>query len=216
LTAGTDHLEAEERANSLYHLGSSDCPELLRSAWRVSLFCWLRRSSGGSGLSCGSLFRLVRGICGSLIRSNGAGKFRSRSRRTRCRMVGRRFFFAARCLSNQFDLPVKHSAVIADEHPAGAKAPLSRQLHAFGGSAITSRNRSDYDIRLFEGNVMAATPGNHWLAGSRALPALPGPVCALPRLRGPWASGLPEALTNTMSALRANWLQPLPKSKPAR
>jgi hypothetical protein len=28
---------------------------------------------------------LVRGICGSLIRSNGTGKVGSRSRRTRCR-----------------------------------------------------------------------------------------------------------------------------------
>ncbi len=35
---------------------------------------------------------LVREICGSLIRSNRAGKPGSRSRRTRCRMVGRRFF----------------------------------------------------------------------------------------------------------------------------
>ncbi|MGA3239944.1 MAG: PadR family transcriptional regulator [Bryobacteraceae bacterium] len=31
------------------------------------------------------MLSLVRGICGSLIRSNGAGKLGSRSRRTRCR-----------------------------------------------------------------------------------------------------------------------------------
>jgi hypothetical protein len=36
-------------------------------------------------------FCLVRGICGSLIRSNGAGKVGSRSRRTRCRWASAPF-----------------------------------------------------------------------------------------------------------------------------
>jgi hypothetical protein len=53
---------------------------------------------------------LVRGICGSLIRSNGAGKVGSRSRRTRCRW-GVGFFSVASCLSNQFELPGKPYAV---------------------------------------------------------------------------------------------------------
>jgi len=45
----------------------------------------------GTSANAGFLFCLVREICGSLIRSNRAGKSGSRSRRTHCRMVGRRF-----------------------------------------------------------------------------------------------------------------------------
>jgi hypothetical protein len=50
---------------------------------------------------------LVRGICGSLTRSHGAGKLGSRGRRTHCRWSA---FFIASCLSNQFDVPSKRYA----------------------------------------------------------------------------------------------------------
>ena len=53
--------------------------------------------------------RLVKGICGSLIGSNGAGKVGSRSQRTRCRWGGGSF--VASCLSKQFGLPGKRYAL---------------------------------------------------------------------------------------------------------
>jgi hypothetical protein len=45
----------------------------------------VKSEPGTWGGSPGRNIGLVRGICGSLIRSNGAGKVGSRSRRTRCR-----------------------------------------------------------------------------------------------------------------------------------
>jgi len=51
---------------------------------------------------------LVGGICGSLIRSNGAGNL---SPRTRCRMVRASDLFPASCLSSQFDFSDKRCAV---------------------------------------------------------------------------------------------------------
>jgi hypothetical protein len=60
---------------------------------------------------------LVRGICGSLIRSNGARKLGSRSWRTRCRWASA--ISVASCLSNQFDLPGKRYAAREDQSSAG-------------------------------------------------------------------------------------------------
>lgn len=57
---------------------------------------------------------LVRGICGSLIRSNAFGKLGPRTRRTRCRMARASALFLASCLSRQFDFPGKRYAVSED------------------------------------------------------------------------------------------------------
>jgi len=56
-------------------------------------------------------FRLVREICGSLIRSNGGRKLGSRSPRTRCGIARLQLFaFVASCLSNPFALSVNATA----------------------------------------------------------------------------------------------------------
>jgi hypothetical protein len=57
------------------------------------------------------LFRLVGGICGSLMGSNGAGKLGSRSRRTRCPMAGRRLFFVGSYLRTGLAFPVNTAPV---------------------------------------------------------------------------------------------------------
>ena len=68
---------------------------------------------------------LVRGICGSLIRSNGAGKLGSRSR---CRIVRASALFSSELPLSQFDSPGKRYAVSVDlSHPRQAN-PQSGDL----------------------------------------------------------------------------------------
>src|SRR5260370_22233895 len=74
---------------------------------------------------------LVRGVCGSLIRSNGAGTLGSRSRQTRCRMMT--LLFVATWLSDQFALPGKRYAVnrelLHDRHRELPRGASGEQRH---------------------------------------------------------------------------------------
>jgi hypothetical protein len=81
----------------------------------------VRNELAGVGPRSRSLFRehrlnvcLVRGICGSLIRSRSAGKAWLAQPANPLPDGGPRLFFLASCLSNQFDLLGKRSAVRED------------------------------------------------------------------------------------------------------
>jgi Transposase len=115
---------------------------------------------------------LVREICGSLIRSDRAGKLGSRGPASRLPDAWGVSFFEARCLSNQFDVPGKRYVVSRGRFPPKAltDSVTAGRIREYG-TLQADRPRTSL---VRNGQPEHANRAAEPLPGPGAMPELPG------------------------------------------